>query len=121
MKSRAGHYVNKISFCIPIPDINAEWRDRTTEKWRKLDSGTLEAWPSALCWTVGGATVTVTLSAPPENRGCVCRTVLLPDDETMPGGKNAFCPYRIKQVRLELIPTTARSIWRMKNSISFNG
>lgn len=119
VQSSAGHYVDKISFCIPIPDINAECRDRTTGKWRKLESATLDVWPAELRWTVDGATVTVALSAPPENLECFCSTVLLPDNETMPGGKNAFCPYRIKQVRLELTPTTAQSIWRMKNLISF--
>ncbi len=118
-QSHAGHYVDKISFCIPIPDMDAEWRDETVGEWCKLDAVTLDKWPVALRWSVNGKTVTITLNAPPDNRGCACRIVLLPDEDGMPGGKNAFCPYRIKQVRLELTPTTGQSVWRMKNSISF--
>lgn len=121
MSGKAGHYYDRVSFCIPVPELNAEYRI-SDGPWQPLVAGTAEALPTALRWQVGGRWCQVDLNgltgADDGAKSC-CSVSLLPDTDGMPGGKNSFCPYRLYQIRIEIVPSVRSAVWRLRHRISF--
>ncbi len=121
MTGKAGHYYDKISFCLPLPADTAEYQTEKDGKWLPLNAVTPEQLPVALRWKNGNASCTVGLTPGSgfDPGKTACRVVKIASDDGMPGGRNSFCPFPLVQVRLEITPAVTASIWRLKTRLSF--
>lgn len=119
MKGMAGHYWDKISFVLPVPDETAEYRDSSGAF---LPLAGLDRLPEALRWRCGGR---VCLIDRMELQGAgegACFSVAvrnLPAAPGMPSGVNSFSPHSTSQVRFEIVPSTQDRIWRLRCRLSF--
>ncbi len=100
MIGMAGHYYDKISFILPIPEP-VQLNDIPQEiRWGncRIDHIELEGAGDKL----------------------VVKTEKLPETPGMPGGLNSFSPFPTRQVRFEITPDVKSRVWRFRCRLNFD-
>jgi len=121
MTGKAGHYYDRIAFCLPIPALQAEFKT-SGGVWQPLKEQSMTTLPESLRWKSGGRWCQVDLirmTGVDDGAKVSCAVELLDDGDGMPGGRNNFCPFRLFQVRIEIVPSVRATAWRMVNQIGF--
>ena len=119
LKGMAGHYCDRVTFVLPIPDETAEFQDASGEFHPLAE---LSGLPEAIRWRRGNRTCLIdTLELTGASGGAKLAVAVrkLPADPGMPGGVNSFSPYSTSQVRFEVTPATDSRIWRLRCRLNF--
>lgn len=118
VRARAGHYLDKISFCLPVVAEGAEYC--CGGKWQSITSASADEIPQALRWSVGKKRITISTSFDKDPANLRCRFYPLAEEDGMPGGINSYCPYPLIQVAFEITPDINENRWQMKNTVTFD-
>jgi len=115
VRGKAGHYFDKVSFVLPIPDreLKVSADGQTFVPIDQYQGGKL----CAVCWQIGD-TVTVIDQLDANFAYTLCNREL-PDTVNMPGAVNAFSPYRTRQLRLEAVHDVKATLWKLKARVHF--
>lgn len=99
---QAGNYLRGAAFVLPVPALLSP-EIQIAGEWHPLELASEGVrWPDAVRWTQGDRSVTVHLKPLGQEIEGGFRVVPVATNERSPGGENSFCPYALRQLRLEV-------------------
>ena len=117
--SLEGYYIDKVVFCIPLPAGVSEYLSESGD-WKSLEEASFDGYPKAVRWSRMGRTCEFSLELAKTGATVQTLAVNLPDERWMPGSGNAFCPFKVIQLRIELTPAVSDAFWSFRHILKFD-